>query len=72
MRIQFLGTLLIVTSMTFAVAGVLFQSMPFVLLCVALAASLVYARSKFIGEIVSTDLQITRTMSDELPFAGQP
>ena len=63
---------MIVTSMTFAIAGVLFQSMPFVLLCVALAASLVYARSKFIGEIVSTDLQITRTTSDELPFAGQP
>ena len=63
---------MIVTSMTFAVAGVLFQSMPFVLVCVALAASLVYARSKFIGEIVSTDLQITRTTSDELPFAGQP
>jgi uncharacterized protein (DUF58 family) len=72
LRIQFLGTLLIVTSMTFAVAGVLFQSMPFVLLCCAFAASLVYARSKFIGEIRSTDLQVTRVLSDELPFAGQP
>lgn len=58
--------------MTFAIAGVLFQSMPFVLLCCAFSAALVYSRSKFIGEIRSTDLQVTRTTSEELPFAGQP
>lgn len=72
MRIQFLGTLLIISSMTFAVAGVLFQSMPLVVLCCAFAAVLVYTRGKFIGEIRSTDIRVKRVTSDDLPFAGQP
>lgn len=63
---------MIISSMTFAVAGVLFQSMPFVVLCCAFSTVLVYARSKFIGEMRHTDIRVTRVMSDELPFAGQP
>lgn len=63
---------MIISSMTFAIAGVLFQSMPFVLLCCAFSTALVYARSKFVGEIRNTDMRVTRVTSDELPFAGQP
>ncbi len=63
---------MIISSMTFAIAGVLFQSMPFVLLCCAFSTALVYARSKFVGEIRNTDMRVTRVMSNELPFAGQP
>ncbi|MCJ7490319.1 MAG: hypothetical protein MUO87_09320, partial [Thermoplasmata archaeon] len=67
-----LATLLIVFSMTLAVAGVLFQSMSFVLLCCVFSAAMVYARGKFIGEIRGTDMQVTRVCGEELPFAGQP
>lgn len=63
---------MIISSMTFAVAGVLFQSMPFVLLCCAFSTALVYARSKFVEEIRNTDMLVTRVTSEELPFAGQP
>lgn len=63
---------MIISSMVFAATGVLFQSMPFVLLCCALLTALVYARSKFAGEMANTSLQVTRVTGDELPFAGQP
>ena len=72
MQTQPLATLLIVFSMTLAVAGVLFQSMSFILLCCVFSAAMVYARGKFIGEIRGTDMQVTRVCGEELPFAGQP
>ena len=72
MRTLHLGTLLIVSSMTFAVAGILFQSIPFVLLCCVSSAVLVYARAKFVEEIGMTDLRVSRVIVDAMPFAGQP
>ena len=72
MRTLHLGTLLIVSSMTFAVAGILFQSIPFVLLCCVSSAVLVYARARFAEEIGMTDIRVSRTIADAMPFAGQP
>ena len=58
--------------MTFAVAGILFESIPFVLLCCVSSAVLVYARAKFVEEVGLTDLRVSRMIADAMPFSGQP
>jgi uncharacterized protein (DUF58 family) len=58
--------------MTFAVAGILFESIPFVLLCLISSAVLVYARAKFAEEVGLTDLRVSRVIADAMAFSGQP
>lgn len=61
-----------VSAAVFALAGILFPSLPFALMCPVLLGVLIYARARFMGEIRATELIINRSPHDEVPFAGQP
>ena len=61
-----------VSAAVFALAGVLFPSLPFALMCPVLLGVLIYARAKFMGEVRATELIINRSTHDEVPFTGQP
>ncbi|MBU1158517.1 MAG: DUF58 domain-containing protein [Candidatus Thermoplasmatota archaeon] len=72
MQTQASGIVLFVSAAVFALAGILFPSLPFALMCPVLLGVLIYARSKFMGEVQETELIVNRSTHDEVPFAGQP
>jgi uncharacterized protein (DUF58 family) len=63
---------LLTFSIACAFAGVLFSSLSFCVLSVALISSFVYARLRFVAEIDRTNLEIDRKILDDLVFAGMP
>lgn len=64
--------MLLTFSIACAFAGVLFSSLSFCVLSVALISSFVYARLRFVAEIDRTNLEIDRKILDDLVFAGMP
>ncbi len=72
MQTQASGVVLFVSAAVFALAGILFPSLAFALMCPVLVGVLIYARAKFIGEVRATEIIINRSSHDEVPFAGQP
>jgi uncharacterized protein (DUF58 family) len=59
-------------SIAFALAGILTLNLSWVFLAVAIAAMFVYARGRFVQEIEGTDLDIRRTVLDDLTFTDEP
>ena len=72
MRTKSLGTVLIVTAIVLAVAGILFQKIPFVLASCAFSFMLVYARLRLISEIASAKVEYERTPGGGIAFALEP
>ena len=62
--------------LTFSIAcafvGILFSSLAFCVLSIALISSFVYARLRFVAEIDRTNLEIERKILDDLVFTGMP
>ncbi|OGS42342.1 MAG: hypothetical protein A3K67_05105 [Euryarchaeota archaeon RBG_16_62_10] len=72
MRTKSLGTVLIVTAIVLAIAGILFQKIPFVLASCAFSFMLVYARLRLISEIASAKVEYERTPGGGIAFASEP
>lgn len=62
----------VVSSITFVLGGILFQSVSYVLVGVVLSSALVYSKLRLRYEIRDTRLAIDRRTVEEVPFAGQP
>jgi uncharacterized protein (DUF58 family) len=55
-----------------AVTGVLFLNLSWVVVTISTVGIFLYTRSKFIAEIESTNLQVERTILDQMVFAQEP
>lgn len=72
MRVSAFGNLVLVFCIAAAFTGILFASVSWILVMVAVAAVFLYARLQFIHELDNTDLEIERTLLDKMVFAEQP
>lgn len=72
MRISPLGNLLLVFCIAMAFASVLFMSMSWAVVVVALASIFAYARMEFISELRATKMDVERTILEKMIFAKEP
>jgi len=63
---------LMAASIAFALAGFLTLNLSWIFLAVAIAGVFVYARGRFVQEIEETDLDIRRSVLDDLTFTDEP
>lgn len=66
------GAVLLAVSIALAFSGALFASLSFAVLAVAFASVLVYARLRFAESIRRTDVEVRRTVLDEMSFSDEP
>lgn len=67
-----MGTVIISLSVAFGLVGVLFSNISWAVVSIALVAVYVYAHRVFVSELEGTDLELQRTVLDDLAFAGEP
>jgi uncharacterized protein (DUF58 family) len=67
-----LGTGFLIVCVAFALAGFLFMSLTWMVLCAALATVFIYARSRFVWELSRSNIRITHKVLDEMAFADEP
>ncbi|MBN1677280.1 MAG: DUF58 domain-containing protein [Candidatus Thermoplasmatota archaeon] len=67
-----LGTVIISLSIAFGLVSVLFSNISWAVVSVAMIAVYVYAHRVFVSELEETDLELQRTVLDDLAFAGEP
>jgi uncharacterized protein (DUF58 family) len=72
LRISPLGNLLLVFCIAMAFASVLFMSMSWAVVVVALASIFAYARMEFISELRATKMDVERTILEKMIFAKEP
>lgn len=72
MRISPLGNLLLVFCIAMAFASVLFMSISWAIVAVALASIFVYARMQFIAELQEAKLDVDRTVLEKMIYAQEP
>ncbi|HEX9907353.1 MAG TPA: DUF58 domain-containing protein [Thermoplasmata archaeon] len=72
MRTESLGTVLIVASIVFAVAGILFEKLPFVIGACVFSSIMVYSRLRMVSEIEATKLEVARMPGEGIAFATEP
>lgn len=66
------GAVLLAVSIALAFSGALFASLSFAVLAIAFASVLVYARLRFAESIRRTDIEVRRTVLDEMSFSDEP
>ncbi len=72
MRVSAFGNLVLVFCIAAAFTSILFASVSWVLIMVAVASVFLYARLRFIHELDNTNLEIERTLLDKMVFAEEP
>lgn len=72
MRTSPLGKLLMVSCISFAFAGILFMSLSWVVIALALACMFVNSKVKFGWEIRRMRLKVTHAILDKMVFANEP
>lgn len=66
------GAVFLAVSIALAFSGALFASLSFAVLAVAFASILVYAQLRFAESIRRTDVEVRRTILDEMSFSDEP
>ena len=66
------GAVLLAVSIALAFSSVLFTNLSYAVLAVALASVMVYGRLRFIESIRRTDIEVKRTILDEMVFSQEP
>jgi len=72
LRVSPLGNLLLVFCIAMAFASVLFMSISWAIVVVALASMFVYARLQFASELRATKLDVERSVLEKMIFAKEP
>ncbi len=72
MRVSALGNLVLVFCVSMAFAAVLFMSISWAIVAVALASVFVYARMNFLSQLQDTKLDVQRSVLEKMVFAQQP
>ncbi|MGQ9588215.1 MAG: DUF58 domain-containing protein [Thermoplasmata archaeon] len=72
MRSSLLGTVLLTFAIAFAFAGVLYSNLSWIVVTVGLLCAFTYAHMRFADEIRRTDLQIERTVLDDMILTDEP
>jgi len=72
LRSSLLGTVLLTFAIAFAFAGVLYSNLSWVVVTVGILCAFTYAHMRFTTEIRRTDLEIERTVLDEMILADEP
>lgn len=72
MKVSAFGSLVLVFCVVAAFGGIVFASVSWVLVTIAVASVFVYARLRFIHELDHTSLEVERTVLDKMVFAGAP
>lgn len=72
MRVSPLGNLLLVFCIAMALASVLFMSLSWAVVVVALASIFAYARLQFTSELRGTKLEVERSVLEKMIFAQEP
>lgn len=72
MRVSTFGNLVLVFCIATAFGSVIFVSVSWVFVTIAVASVFVYARMRFIDELDNTSLEVERTVLDKMVFAGEP
>ena len=72
MRVSALGNLVLVFCVAMAFAAVLFMSISWAVVAVALSSIFIYARMRFISELRDTKIDVQRSVLEKMVFAQQP
>ncbi|OGS43208.1 MAG: hypothetical protein A3K76_05675 [Euryarchaeota archaeon RBG_13_57_23] len=72
MRVTPLGNFILIFCVSTAFASILFLNLSWAIVTLATAGLFIFARSKFAGEIESTNLDVERTILDQMVFAQEP
>ena len=72
MRVSPLGNLLLVFCIAMAFASVLFMSISWAIVVIALASIFTYARMQFVSELRETKLDVERSVLEKMIFAQEP
>jgi uncharacterized protein (DUF58 family) len=72
LRVSTFGNLVLVFCIVAAFSSIMFTSISWVLVTIAVASVFLYARLRFIHELDHTSLEIERTLLDKMVFAEEP
>ena len=72
MKVSTFGSLVLVFCVAAAFGGVVFTSVSWIFVAVAIAGVFVYARLRFIHDLDHTNLEVERSVLDKMVFAGEP
>ena len=72
MRVSTFGNFVLVFCIAAAFGSVIFVSVSWVFITVAVAGVFIYVRLRFIYELDHTSLEVERTVLDKMVFAGEP
>ncbi|OGS56797.1 MAG: hypothetical protein A3K60_03710 [Euryarchaeota archaeon RBG_19FT_COMBO_56_21] len=72
MRVTPLGNFVLIFCVSAALASILFLNLSWVIVTLSTAGLFIFARSKFVAEIESTNLDVERSILDQMVFAQEP